>query len=108
MSQRERGLVRERPSHAIELTQALAIEAGSQGARAGAMAAAVVSSPELAASRRARVSPSPRQGSCNAIDMLLRRSSTPEEIAGPVAFLASDAGAPFRGRDRCRHRREIG
>jgi NAD(P)-dependent dehydrogenase (short-subunit alcohol dehydrogenase family) len=81
----------------IELTQAMAEEVGPNGVRVSAIAPGVVSTPQLAADAAFAGITVPEMERRYALDTLLGRIGTAHEIAGVVAFLASDAGAPFGG-----------
>jgi 3-oxoacyl-[acyl-carrier protein] reductase len=81
----------------IELTRAMAQEVGANGVRVTAVAPGVVSTPQLAADAafsHITVSEMERR---YALDTLLGRIASASEIAGVVAYLASDDGAPFVG-----------
>ena len=81
----------------IGLTRALDEEVGPHGVRVCAIAPGVISTPQLAADAAFAGIGIPEMEERYARDTVLGRIGTPDEIAGLVAFLASDAGAPFRG-----------
>jgi 3-oxoacyl-[acyl-carrier protein] reductase len=81
----------------IELTRALAEEVAPDGVRVCAIAPGTVSTPQLAADAAFSGIGIPEMEERYARDTVLGRIGTAEEIAGLVAFLASDAGAPFQG-----------
>jgi 3-oxoacyl-[acyl-carrier protein] reductase len=81
----------------IELTRAMAQEVGPKGVRVTAVAPGVVSTPQLAADAAFSGITVPEMERRYALDTLLGRIGTAAEIAGVVAFLASDAGGPFTG-----------
>jgi NAD(P)-dependent dehydrogenase (short-subunit alcohol dehydrogenase family) len=81
----------------IELTRAMAEEIGPKGVLVTALAPGVVSTPQLAADAAFAGITIPEMEQRYALDTLLGRIGTAAEIAGVVAFLASDAGAPFGG-----------
>jgi 2-hydroxycyclohexanecarboxyl-CoA dehydrogenase len=81
----------------IELTRALAEEVGPDGVRVCAIAPGTVSTPQLAADAAFAGISVPEMEERYARDTVLGRIGTPDEIAGLVAFLASEAGAPFQG-----------
>lgn len=81
----------------IELTRAMAQEVGANGVRVTAVAPGVVSTPQLAADAAFSGITIPEMERRYALDTLLGRIASASEIAGVVAFLASDEGAPFAG-----------
>ena len=81
----------------IELTRAMAQEVGANGVRVTAIAPGVVSTPQLAADAAFSGITVPEMERRYALDTLLGRIGSASEIAGVVAFLASDEGAPFVG-----------
>jgi 3-oxoacyl-[acyl-carrier protein] reductase len=81
----------------IELTRAMAQEVGANGVRVTAIAPGVVSTPQLAADAAFSDITVPEMERRYALDTLLGRIASASEIAGVVAFLASDEGAPFVG-----------
>jgi 3-oxoacyl-[acyl-carrier protein] reductase len=81
----------------IELTRAMAQEVGGNGVRVTAVAPGVVSTPQLAADAAFSGITVPEMERRYALDTLLGRIASASEIAGVVAFLASDEGAPFEG-----------
>jgi len=81
----------------VELTRAVAQEVGANGVRVTAVAPGVVSTPQLAADAAFSGITVPEMGRRYALDTLLGRIASASEIAGVVAFLASDEGAPFEG-----------
>lgn len=81
----------------IELTRAIAKEVGPRGVRVCAIAPGTVSTPQLAADAAFAGITVPEMEDRYAHDTVLGRIGTADEIAGLVAFLASDAGAPFHG-----------
>jgi 3-oxoacyl-[acyl-carrier protein] reductase len=81
----------------IELTRALAEEVGPAGVRVSAIAPGVVSTPQLAADAAFAGITIPEMEARYALDTLVGRIGTPEEIAGVVAFLVSGIGASFEG-----------
>jgi NAD(P)-dependent dehydrogenase (short-subunit alcohol dehydrogenase family) len=81
----------------IELTRALAEEVGPAGVRVSAIAPGVVSTPQLSADAAFAGITIAEMERRYALDTILGRIGTSEEIAGLVALLASDAGAPFEG-----------
>jgi 3-oxoacyl-[acyl-carrier protein] reductase len=81
----------------IELTRAMAQEVGANGVRVTAVAPGVVSTPQLAADAAFSGIDVPEMERRYALDTLLGRIASASEIAGVVAFLASDEGAPFVG-----------
>jgi NAD(P)-dependent dehydrogenase (short-subunit alcohol dehydrogenase family) len=81
----------------IELTRAMAQEVAANGVRVTAVAPGVVSTPQLAADAAFSDITVPEMERRYALDTLLGRIASASEIAGVVAFLASDDGAPFVG-----------
>lgn len=81
----------------VELTRAMAQEVGANGVRVTAVAPGVVSTPQLAADAAFSGITIPEMERRYALDTLLGRIASAAEIAGVVAFLASDEGAPFEG-----------
>ena len=81
----------------IELTRAMAQEVGPRGVRVTAVAPGVISTPQLATDAEFAGITIPEMERRYALDTLLGRIGTAAEIAGVVALLASDAGAPFEG-----------
>jgi NAD(P)-dependent dehydrogenase (short-subunit alcohol dehydrogenase family) len=81
----------------VELTRATAQEVGANGVRVTAVAPGVVSTPQLAADAAFSGITIPEMERRYALDTLLGRIASAAEIAGVVAFLASDDGAPFEG-----------
>jgi 3-oxoacyl-[acyl-carrier protein] reductase len=81
----------------IELTRAMAEEVGPGGVRVCAIAPGTVSTPQLAADAAFSGITIAEMEERYSHDTVLGRIGTPEEIAGLVAFLASEAGAPFKG-----------
>jgi NAD(P)-dependent dehydrogenase (short-subunit alcohol dehydrogenase family) len=81
----------------IGLTRALAREVGPQGVHVCAIAPGTISTPQLAADAAFAGIGIAEMEERYARDTVLGRIGTPDEIAGLVAFLASDAGAPFQG-----------
>lgn len=81
----------------VGLTRALAEELEPDGVVVSAVAPGTVDTPQLEADAAfARVSLEEVKR-LYALDTLVGRIGTPEEIAGVVAFLASQRGAPFNG-----------
>lgn len=81
----------------IELTRAMAQEVGANGVRVTAVAPGVVSTPQLAADAAFSDITVAEMERRYALDTLLGRIASASEIAGVVAYLASDDGAPFVG-----------
>jgi NAD(P)-dependent dehydrogenase (short-subunit alcohol dehydrogenase family) len=81
----------------IELTRAMAQEVGANGVPVSGVAPGVVSTPQLAADAAFSGITVAEMERRYALDTVLGRIASASEIAGVVAFLASDEGAPFAG-----------
>ena len=81
----------------VEMTRAMADEVGRGGVHVTAIAPGTIDTPQLEADARfAGITPEEMKGRY-AVDTLVERIGTPEEIAGVVAFLACDHGIAFSG-----------
>ena len=81
----------------VEMTRALDAEVGSAGVCASALAPGIIDTPQLASDAGFAGISLEEMKARYATEDLVGRIGTPEEIAGVVAFLASDDGAAFRG-----------
>lgn len=81
----------------VGLTRALAAELEGTGVRAHAVGPGVIDTDQLEADAAFAGIPLEEMKRRYAEGTLVGRIGTPEEIAGIVAFLASDAGAAFNG-----------
>jgi 2-hydroxycyclohexanecarboxyl-CoA dehydrogenase len=81
----------------VEMTRALAAEVGPGGVSVTAIAPGTIDTPQLEADARFAGTTLEEMKARYAVDTLVGRIGTAEEIAGVVAFLASDDGAAFGG-----------
>ena len=79
----------------IALTKTLALELGPFGITVNAIAPGFIATPRIEASAWGRSSPEAHQAFLNAIP--LRRAGKPDDIAGVVAMLCSEAGGYVSG-----------
>jgi 2-hydroxycyclohexanecarboxyl-CoA dehydrogenase len=82
----------------VALTRALAAEVGPGGVSVTAVAPGIIDTPQLSADAAFAGITLDEMKARYATENLLGRIGTPAEIAGVVAFLASDDGMAFRGR----------
>lgn len=82
----------------VALTRAAATELGPAGVRVAAVAPGTVATEQLRADAAFAGLSLAQMREVYAADTLLGRIASADEIAGLVAFLASDDGAPFHGR----------
>jgi 2-hydroxycyclohexanecarboxyl-CoA dehydrogenase len=81
----------------VEMTRALAAEVGPGGVSVTAIAPGTIDTPQLEADARFAGTTLEEMKARYAVDTLVGRIGTAQEIAGMVAFLASDDGAAFSG-----------
>ena len=81
----------------VEMTRALDAEVGGAGVSASAIAPGIIDTPQLASDAGFAGISLDEMKARYATQDLVGRIGTPEEIAGVVAFLASDDGTAFRG-----------
>jgi NAD(P)-dependent dehydrogenase (short-subunit alcohol dehydrogenase family) len=81
----------------VEMTRAMAAEVGPGGVSVTAIAPGVVDTPQLHADAAFAGIPLEEMKARYALGTLVGRIGSPEEIAGVVAFLASDEGNAFSG-----------
>jgi 2-hydroxycyclohexanecarboxyl-CoA dehydrogenase len=81
----------------VEMTRAIAAEVGPAGVSVTAIAPGTIDTPQLAADARFAGVEIEEMKARYAGDTLVGRIGTAEEVAGLVAFLASDHGAAFSG-----------
>ena len=82
----------------VALTRALAAEVGPGGVGVAAVAPGIIDTPQLSADAAFAGITLDEMKARYATENLVGRIGTPAEIAGVVAFLASDDGTAFRGR----------
>ena len=76
----------------VQMVRTLAVELGPRGVRVNAVAPGVVDTPLTAPIKK-----NPEWYNAYAAKSVLGRWATPEEVAGPVVFLASDASSYVTG-----------
>jgi 2-hydroxycyclohexanecarboxyl-CoA dehydrogenase len=81
----------------VEMTRAMADEVGPSGVSVTAIAPGTIDTPQLEADARFAGTTLEEMKARYAVDTLVGRIGSAEEIAGVVAFLASDDGAAFSG-----------
>lgn len=81
----------------VEMTRALAAEVGRRGVSVSAIAPGIIDTPQLGADAAFAGITLDEMKARYALENLVGRIGTPQEIAGVVAFLASDDGVCFRG-----------
>jgi 2-hydroxycyclohexanecarboxyl-CoA dehydrogenase len=81
----------------VEMTRAMAEEVGPSGVSVTAIAPGTIDTPQLEADARFAGTTLEEMKARYAVDTLVGRIGSAEEIAGVVAFLASDDGAAFSG-----------
>jgi 2-hydroxycyclohexanecarboxyl-CoA dehydrogenase len=81
----------------VEMTRAMADEVGPSGVSVTAIAPGTIDTPQLEADARFAGTTLEEMKARYAVDTLVGRIGSADEIAGVVAFLASDDGAAFSG-----------